>query len=177
MTADPELSTMPWTNDSIETDRLRLRAFREDDKPAILAMASDPDVRRYLGGPLPADAIDAIRKSPVGERWGVFCIADLATDVAIGRIGFGRDRDELEVSYELLTASWGHGLGAEAVTAALAWVWEHTDDTSVIAVTQSANEPSLRLLRHLGFGLEREFEEFGAAQSLLRLDRPPADPI
>ena len=112
---------MPWTNTTIEVARLRLRMFRDDDKPTIIALASDPDVRRYLGGPVSSEHLDAIRRATVGKRWGVFCVADLAGDEPIGRISFGRDHGELEVSYELLAAHWGRGLATEAVSAAIEW--------------------------------------------------------
>ncbi len=52
------------------------------------------------------------------------------------------------------------------------WVWDNTDDSSIIAVTQKANAPSLRLLRRLGFEEEAIFEEYGASQVRLRLTRP-----
>jgi RimJ/RimL family protein N-acetyltransferase len=129
-------------------------------------------VRRYLGGPAGDEAVAGLRSATLGERWGAFCVADLSTDVVIGTCSFDRGRGELELSYRLLPESWGSGLANEAIAAAPDWVWSATDDDSVIAVTQVANEPSLRLLARLGFSPEREFEEFDAAQSQLRFARP-----
>jgi RimJ/RimL family protein N-acetyltransferase len=113
----------------------------------------------------------------VGERWGAFCVADRATDRTVGTVSFGRKRGELEVSYEFLAEHWGSGLATEAVAAVLSWAWGDTDEQAIIAVTQTANERSLRLLDRLGFVADREFEEFGARQSQLRLARPSPDPI
>ncbi len=36
----------------IETERLRLRPFREEDLDAYAALCADPEVMRFLGGPL-----------------------------------------------------------------------------------------------------------------------------
>lgn len=165
---------MPWTDETIETDRTRLRVFTDNDKPAIVRLLTDPDVRRFLGGPVDDGQVDEVLASTVGERWGAFCIADAMTDEVIGGCSFGRWRGVLELSYELLPEHWGGGLAIEAVGVALDWVWANTDDEMVVAVTQTANLRSLDLLDRLGFVADIEFEEFGAAQSQLRLARPQA---
>jgi RimJ/RimL family protein N-acetyltransferase len=163
---------VPWTDASIETDRTRLRVFTEGDKRVVIRLLSDPEVRRYLGGPVDESQLEAARWATVGERWGVFCIADRVTDEAIGGCSFGRWRGVLELSYELLPEHWGRGLAIEAIGAALDWVWDATEDEAVVAVTQTANLSSLRLLARLGFESDLEFEEFGAPQTQLRLRRP-----
>lgn len=163
---------MPWIDVEMGAERVRLRSFREGDKRAIIRLLTDADVRRYLGGPAGDEAVAGLQSATVGERWGAFCIADLSTDAVIGTCSFDRERVELELSYELLPEYWGSGLATEAIAVALDWVWSATKDESVIAVTQMANVPSLKLLARLGFSPEREFEEFDAAQLQLRLARP-----
>jgi len=163
---------MPWIEIEIVTDRLRLRAFRNDDKPAIMRLLTDPEVRRYLGGPVGEAHVEAARSATVGERWGAFCIAEVATDEVVGGCSFDRWRGVLELSYELLPEYWRQGLASEALHAALDWVWSNTDDESLVAVTQAANHRSRNLLDRLGFVADTEFEEFGAPQLQLRLARP-----
>ncbi len=165
---------MPWTTATIETPRLRLRAFSERDKPVIAQLTTSPEVRRYLGGPTTdPTALAQLEVATVGERAGVFCIADRNTDVALGRCDIEHERrGEAELGYELVPAAWGRGLATEALTTFLDWVWRTHADESLIAVTQTANVPSCRLLDRLGFALEREFEEFGARQSQYRLCCP-----
>lgn len=164
---------MPWTDEVIDTGRLRLRPFREDDKPLVLALMTDPDVRRHLGGPVTdASQLDALRTAVVGERPDVFCVADAATDVALGRVSLDDHRGAWEVSYELARHAWGRGLAFEAVGAAIDWFWSTGRSGSVIAVTQTANDRSCRLLVSLGFVLEREFEEYDAMQLQYRLGCP-----
>lgn len=164
---------MPWTDETIDTERLRLRPFADRDKPAIIAMETSADVRRYLGGPNDdPEFAEAIRAAVVGERPGVFCVAECVRDEAIGSISIDDGRSEFEVSYQLLPEWWGLGLAAEAVAAVIGWFWRTHADDSLIAVTQSANAASCRLLERLGFVFEREFEEFDALQSQFRLARP-----
>jgi RimJ/RimL family protein N-acetyltransferase len=54
----------------------------------------------------------------------------------------------------------------DSVLAVLTWASSVVPDEKVVAVTQSANEPSLILLRRPGFTEVMRFEEFGAEQSM-----------
>ena len=155
---------MAWTDATISTERLTLRPFAEFDKPAIVELRTNADIHRYLGGPAGPEFAEQIRDATVGEQPGVFCVAESETDRAIGSLHFDRGRGVLEVSYELMPTHWGRGLAQEAVGAALAWAAAEYDDEEVIAVTQTANTPSVVLLGRLGFELVGTFEEFGAEQ-------------
>jgi [ribosomal protein S5]-alanine N-acetyltransferase len=108
----------------------------------------------------------------VGMQPDGFCAEDSALGDAIGSVWLGRHRGELEVSYTFLPLSWGQGFAFEAVSALLAWTWLTYADPSVIAVTQTENYSSRRLLERLGFQQEREFTEFAAPQTQFRLVRP-----
>ena len=44
----------------LTTPRLRLRTFRTDDLPRYAALNADPEVARYLGGPLSREHSDEI---------------------------------------------------------------------------------------------------------------------
>lgn len=161
---------MPWTDSHLKTERLVLRPFIEADKPYVARILTDVDVRRYLGGPVGDDVLEHLRTATVGESWGRWCA--VLADKPIGSCTLDRNRGDLEVSFQMLPEYWGNGFGFEMVAAVLGWVWEQTDDDSVIAVTQAANGPSLRLLGSLGFAYEDSFEEFGEPQTQHRLKRP-----
>ena len=165
---------MPWTADSLTTDRLTLRPFEERDKDALVEMYTSQEVRRYLGGPVDEATVESLRSADVGERWGSFCIAEQGNDEAIGSCTFDRSRGDLEVSFQFLPDRAGLGFAHEAGSAAIRWVWASLDDESLIAVTQTANVAALALLRRLGFQPETRLEECGNEQALLRLERPAA---
>lgn len=63
---------MPWTSESLTTERLLLRAFRESDRSTVVTFLTDPDVRRYLGGPV--DLGDDFASHPLGEQPNVWAI-------------------------------------------------------------------------------------------------------
>jgi RimJ/RimL family protein N-acetyltransferase len=132
-------------------------------------MLTDPVVRRYLGGPLdPAMVHGAMCDKRPGMTWGSFVIELVGPDVAAGSCSVGRDRGELEVSYQLLPEFVGMGVATEALRALLAWAYrECPGDDHVIAVTQVANRRSRRLLDRLGFTERERFVEYDAAQVLV----------
>lgn len=161
-----------WYSETIETERLRLRAPGPNDGALVVELMGDAEVRKYLGGPLTADELAKIDPNGFGHRWGTFMVEFEESEVGIGSVSFTRHRGELEVSYEMIRGAWGHGLASEAVQGALDWAWLDTDDASIIAVTQSANQRSCRMLERLGFVEESRFEEFDAEQAQYRLPRP-----
>ena len=156
------------------TQRLRVRAAVETDKPVIVKLLKDPQVRKYLGGPVSVEDLEAFEASTVGEQWGSFVIADGAMDLCMGAIKFDDHRGEWELSVELLPRYWGRGFAAEAAAAAIDWAWTDPapiDTESIIAVTQKANLAAIALLERLGFASERSFNESGTAHAKYRLLR------
>jgi [ribosomal protein S5]-alanine N-acetyltransferase len=163
---------MAWLDEPLETKRLVLRAPTDDDLEVIVRMLTDPAVRGYLGGPVPEDRARAALSGPPGARWGSFLVTRMDTGEVVGSCLLDRDRGELEVSYQLLPEHWGHGYAREAVTRVLSWAWANTDAPRVVAVTQTANAASMRLLEALGMHVEDQFEEHGAHQTRFQLHRP-----
>jgi RimJ/RimL family protein N-acetyltransferase len=165
---------MGWLAAPLRTERLVLRSLERRDLDAIVDLLVDPEVRRHLGGPVDESVVTAVRSAAVGERWGVFGVADARDDSLVGTVSLDRERGELEVSFQLAPDRWGAGVATEAVAAVVGWVWSNADDRSIVAITQSANARSLRLLERLGFVREEAFEEHGEPQVLLRLTAPAA---
>jgi RimJ/RimL family protein N-acetyltransferase len=163
---------MPWTSDVIVTDRLTLRCPTGEDWPAIKRILTDAEVRRYLGGPVSGELVQTIASRPLGDHAGLFAAVLTAEATTIGTFSIEDEREDFELSYQLLPEYWGKGLAHEAAEALLKWGWDSLDINSIIAVTQSENRRSLRLLRRLGFAPDRDFEEHGALQTQMRLPRP-----
>jgi RimJ/RimL family protein N-acetyltransferase len=142
-----------------------------DDIDALRRLASDPVVRRYLGGPADPAAVAAITRESLTPRWGSFVYA-MPDGPVIGGLELTRERDELEVGYVQLPEFWGQGFAAEAVRGLLEWASRQCPEDRVIAITQAANLESLALLGRLGFLPREEFIEYGAAQILFQAPLP-----
>lgn len=106
---------------SLTTARLVLRPVEAADISAISPLWTDPQVRRYLGGPVTADEVARRQRGYVGAP-GTFGVASRADGTVLGLVIMTPDsaRDgQAEVSYLFLPEHWGHGYAREAVTAVL----------------------------------------------------------
>ncbi|MEV4108562.1 GNAT family N-acetyltransferase [Nonomuraea sp. NPDC049695] len=169
----------------IATDRLLLRKAQGADREGLIELATDPEIRTYLGGPRPRGDveryIDAVGAAGLTSAPGSFVIADAVTDELIGTLALARrsaerpghvteDGEELELSYVLRRSAWGVGLAFEAATAVLRAAAGELPDQPVVVVTQTANRRSLKLAARLGFRQVGTFEQFGAEQTLSTAD-------
>jgi hypothetical protein len=70
-----------------------VRAPAVGDEPALVEMATDPHVRRYLGGPQPPATAEANAAAKINDpRWGQFVIVEHATAVVAGSGSLARKR-------------------------------------------------------------------------------------
>jgi len=155
-----------WAGTSIlTTPRLLLRTFRRDDLPHYAALNSDPEVVRYLGGPLtPAQSTSIAEWAQelyAGEGIGLVAVERLSDGAFLGMCGLHRLQsfpDDVEVAWRLAHPYWGCGYATEAASA---WV-DHAFTTlglhRVISITDPPNLRSLAVMHRLGMVFEREAE-------------------
>jgi RimJ/RimL family protein N-acetyltransferase len=173
-----ELIVDTWPPEPLLTERLVLRESRKQDRDGLISLLTSDDARRHLGGPLSRERAERSVVPPYGETPGSFVIVEAGSGDFVGITRIDRrdpdrpghlspnGKDELELSYVLLPGYWGKGYAQDSVRAVLTWASTVVSDEKVVAVTQSANERSLTLLRRLGFTEFMRFEEFGAEQSM-----------
>jgi RimJ/RimL family protein N-acetyltransferase len=163
--------TAPWPA-TIQTDRLMLRPIEPADVPVVSRLMTDPDVRRYLGGPVAQEEV-ARRESVCVAATTMFSIARLSDDAVFGLIVIDPETDpdshaggDTEVSYQFLPEFWGHGYAREGVGAAVNWALQNITPAppAVIAITQEANRRSCHLLEAIGMTQTDRFVEFDAWQ-------------
>ena len=153
----------------LRTDRLHLRPVNVEDASLVRKLLTDTRVRAFLGGPASEERV-AARQASYPATAGSWTVVRVADGLAVGLVAIGPDHrcdGAAEVSYQLLPDAWGKGLGREAVAAAVSW-WTDTvpADGPLVAVTQTANAASRRLLESIGMKLLDEFEEHGEQQCL-----------
>jgi RimJ/RimL family protein N-acetyltransferase len=147
------------------TERLMLRTFRRDDLPAYAALNSDPEVVRYLGGPLSrADSDDIAewaQECHATQGIGLLALERRADGAFIGMCGLHHQRsvpDEVEVAWRLAHAFWGQGYATEAATAWLDHAFGPLSLDRVISITDPPNLRSLAVMHRLGMQFDREAE-------------------
>ncbi len=163
----------------LETDRLKLRLFRDSDLDAYAEMCGDPEVMKYLGtGPM--NRAEAWRNmAMVAGHWqlrgfGLWAVEDRASGEFIGRVGCWRPEGwpGLEISWALKRSAWGHGYATEAGRASLDFALDRLEQTHVISMILSENVASIRVAKRLGMRLEGTAELMGYPVVVYGLRRP-----
>lgn len=148
----------------LETDRLWIRPFREEDCAAEVFYLNDKAVNAPLiSVPFPftiADAMEFFRlmqKTYEIGRPEFFVVADKSTDEMIGAIGLHAEhtldrRPQVgELGYWLGKPFWGQGYIREALGVVLAYAFGPLGMKRIVATTNLDNVRSQRVLRDMGF--------------------------
>ncbi len=149
--------------ETLETPRLLLRPFREDDLDAYAALCADPEVMRYLGDGRPLDRVGAWRQMAffLGHwhlrGFGIWAATLKETVALVGRIGLFRPEGwpGLEVGWVLGRPWWGQGLATEGARAALDFAFTRLRAERVLSVIHPDNTRSIRVAERLGECFER----------------------
>jgi len=154
----------------LETPRLKLRPFTEQDIPAFSAYRSDPDVARYQGWEAPynleqaAGFVTQMQSATPGAlgEWYQLAIEVKATGEMIGDCAFqilGWDARQAEIGITLARAHQGQGYAAEALRRLLDHLFNDLGLHRVRANIDPQNDASAQLLRRLGFRHEGRWIE------------------
>ena len=136
-----------------------LRRLRIEDLRPFQAYRHDPEVGRLQGWtPEPDEAAEEFlaamsRVTPfVPGKWFQLGIAEKASDLLIGDIGIclSQDQSESEIGISLRGESQGRGLASEALSMAIALIFNHTSSGSVKAITDQRNRAAIKLLERTG---------------------------
>lgn len=149
---------------SIETARLSVRRFAEDDLPAFLAYRNDPVVAQFQSWEVTTeeqarDFLAAMRDEEPGRPGGGFQFAvalrddnSLIGDIYLRLLDY--DARQGELGYTLGRRHQGRGYAHEAVSAVLGYAFETLGLHRMTAVVDQENGPSIALLERLGMRRE-----------------------
>jgi RimJ/RimL family protein N-acetyltransferase len=162
----------------LQTERLTLRRFREEDRVAVARWNADPEFTRHLAG------VQTRAQSDEGfDRWqrhwdergfGLLAIEWRATGELIGRAGPQFHRawpHDPEVGWALAPAWWGRGIATEAGAASVAWAFGELGYDRVVSITTEENLASRRVMAKLGFELLTRIPSEWGEQWVHALDR------
>ncbi len=142
----------------IRTDRLLMRAFRDDDREPFAALNADPMVMEHFQYPLDREASDAFADR-IGicwaERgWGLWAIEVPGVLPFIGYVGLWPapyvTPTTVEVGWRLAKEAWGHGYAPEAASAALAYGFDRVGLDEIVSFTVPQNRNSWRVMEKIG---------------------------
>jgi RimJ/RimL family protein N-acetyltransferase len=147
---------------TLETERLVLRGPTRDDFSDCLAMWSDPQITRHIGGkPFGEEDVWARLMRYLGHwqllGFGPWTVRDRG-GAFVGEVGlfdFRRDitprLDVPEVGWVLVRAMHGQGFATEAVTAALGWARTFFGHERATCIIDPDNAASRRVAEKCGF--------------------------
>jgi len=148
----------------LETERLFLRHLTMDDAQFILTLVNEPSFLRYIGDKKVRNLEDArqyMLNGPVAsyERngFGLYLLELRESHAPIGMCGLVK-REELpdpDIGFALLPDFCSKGFAFEAAAAVLQDATERLKLRRLLAITTIDNESSIKLLKRLGFRLER----------------------
>lgn len=142
---------------TLETERLRLVAFREQHFDAYAAMLSDPHSTRFIGSGEPLDRMNAWRSmAMLLGHWalrghGMWALERASDGAFLGRAGLMRPEGwpDVELGWMLARQHRHHGYATEASRAALEYAWHELKLTRVISLIRKGNDASLGVVRRL----------------------------
>jgi RimJ/RimL family protein N-acetyltransferase len=165
---------------TLETERLKLRAWQASDAAPFAEMCADAELMHYVGGVM--DRTDGWRRmSTYVGHWtlrgyGPFALEDKASGELAGYSGvFDPDGwPEREINWGLRRSFLGRGLITEAATRVRRYAYETLGFTTITSCIDLENAPSVAVARRLGAGLDRTVEFRGKAVGVFRHLAPDA---
>lgn len=180
MTATTDPPPVRDTAGRLVTARLRLRTWREADKPLFAAMGRDPRVMTWFPALLTRYESDSLVEGQARQiaatGLGFWPFETLSDNRFIGFTGLkpvtikSPIHGEVEIGWRLAREFWGRGFALEAARAALHVAFVERGLPSVVAMTVPGNERSWGLMERLGM-VRREDLDFGHP------DLPAAHPL
>jgi len=163
---------------TLETERLLLRWFRETDFPEYLAISSDPEVMKFLGGK-PQAEIEAWKSMAafIGHwylrGYGVWAVEEKSSGKLIGRIGLMNPAGwpGFELGWTLARESWGKGYATEGASRAMEYAFNHLRRDHVISCIAPENSNSIKVAERLGEAVEGETELLGKQVLIYGINR------
>ncbi|TMK95593.1 MAG: GNAT family N-acetyltransferase [Actinobacteria bacterium] len=149
----------------LETERLVLRRWREDDREAVIDIWADPDVWRAIGPGVMGMCFDpgyaAGRFEHHLEHWvqfgfGLWLAQERVSGQVAGWVGAAHPTyvpelaPGVEIGWALRRPFWGLGLAGEGATVAVKTAFAHLVLDEVVSLINPANARSIAVAERLG---------------------------
>jgi RimJ/RimL family protein N-acetyltransferase len=153
---------------TLETPRLVLRRWREEDIAPMAAVNADPEVMRWIRDGSVRDeqqtraGVQAWESEWESQGFGLFAVEIRSTGELAGFTGLSVPNflpevlPAVEVGWRLGRSHWGQGLATEAAAAAVRFGFEERGLERIVSIAQVGNAASERVMTKRGMHLVRE---------------------
>lgn len=149
--------------ETIESSRLVLRMFRDEDWRFLHEHYSDAESTRYTFRRALSEGESWYALANMAGHWllrgyGPYALEEKATGDVLGTVGlwYPKEWPEPEIKWALTRRYWGKGFASEAVRAVQAMAKVHVPQLSLISLIHSENAPSIALALAVGANFEKE---------------------
>lgn len=149
---------------TLQTNRLILRGWKQQDRAPYALLNADPRVMEWLHGLMSREKSDAsadrIEACWQEQGWSLFALERKDTGAFIGYCGVWPVRFEhtftpsTEIGWRMAFEHWGNGFITEAAQEVLRWIFGDLDWPEIISFTQPGNLRSRAVME--GIGMTRE---------------------
>lgn len=144
----------------LESERLRLRQFREEDLDRLAEAYADPQVAHFIGGV--QERPDAWRRMAMFmghwelRGYGFWAVEEKSSGSFAGSVGLWKPEGwpEVEVGYWLCSDMHGRGYATEAVLMSRQHAYEALGMTTLVSNIHPDNKASIAVAERCGAVLE-----------------------
>ncbi|MGI2328287.1 GNAT family N-acetyltransferase [Planococcus sp. YIM B11945] len=151
----------------IQTDRLELRPYKDEDFEFLYSLFSDPDVVRFIGNGQTRDREGAMeflywiyRSYKTDPNLGLRVLVRKKDRKLVGHAGLVKQTingaEELEIGYWIAKDYWGQGYATEAAKALKEYGTRRLGKERFISLIQPGNLASRKVAERIGMVLEEE---------------------
>ena len=153
---------------TINTERLVLRRWSDDDRAAFAALNADPEVMEHFPRVLTSEESDQMMRTielhfeefgyglwAVDTTWAPRLVGFCGLAVPTFRTDF---TPAVEIGWRFARDEWGNGYATEAAKAALDFGFEEAGLEEILSWTIPANDRSQRVMSRLGMNRAPELD-------------------
>jgi len=167
----------------LETERLVIRPYREDDATALHDVFGSPEVMKWTPSPPSKDVAETAQRlartmaftARQPQGMGLWALELKKPAEFLGQVGLfpveGKG-PEVEVAYELAPRVWGHGYATEAARALIDYGFSELGLRRIVALILPDNARSRNVASKCGLALEGPGRFYGLDLVVYARERP-----
>lgn len=151
----------------IQTPRLGLRNWTEQDITDMVAISADPEVMTFFPSPASEQQtrkfLKLMQKMCEQKKYCYFAVEEISTGEMIGFIGLCYQIYEVDftpcvdIGWRLKKTAWGKGYATEGAKACLDYAFKQIGLEEVYAVAAAVNNPSTHVMKKIGMKYVKSF--------------------
>ncbi|WP_243881266.1 GNAT family N-acetyltransferase [Rummeliibacillus suwonensis] len=165
----------------LQTERLKLRDYRDMDLPFLSSLLVDERMMKYIGNGKTRNAEEArdflnwiYASYAIHPDYGLKIIEWKEERKPIGHAGLVpqeiKGKQRIEIGYWIAPAYWGKGFATEIAQALKEYGENNLQLHQMIALIQMGNLASQKVAIHIGMTKEREIERKGKRVNIFSTD-------